>query len=215
MEKWAQFRKEVDAIFERSWRELVDEYRQKRMLPFLCSEADVKMHLAHKLLGKYPCEWVHRELPIPIDVKRFSEDLGRLGTIKRGNCIVADICIIDHEKLLPLMIAEVKFSPWPIGFLPILGALEAKDDGRKKKYVEIVKKALKNNIDKLQLQQEFGPSTEMFEKAFLGRRRKGESTQVEKLIKVLKNFERRRVIVSAYWCIIDEVYLNLEERLNV
>jgi hypothetical protein len=214
MEELEQSQKEVAGVFLDSWRELVEEYRQKRILPIWCSEADIKMHLANKLLNRYASEWIHRELPIPIDVKRFPEQLWLLGKVARKNCIIADICIIDHEKLLPCLIAEVKFSPFFIGFRPILEALEAKEKGKRKNYVEIVKRALKEDINKLKMKQEYGPSEEILEKEFLGRRRKDRPTQVEKLIKVLKNFEKEGISVSGFWCVIDENYLNLEERLK-
>lgn len=210
-------REEVAQIFENSWSELVEEYPSERILPTWSSEADVQLHLSHKLLSKLPPESIHIEFRVPIDVKRFFHQLWTEGKVTKRKYIVTDISIIniDPYNLSPLLMAELKFTPFYRSYYPIMHALAMKREGRQKKFVEETKRVLKSDIEHLLGLREYGPSKDEFEKAYLGRERSGQTTKVEKLITILRDFEEKEgIVVSGYLCIIDELYPDLEERLN-
>lgn len=66
---------EIVSIFEKCWEELVKNYLVNRLTNLYCSEADIRLHFAHKLLEKlhFPT-YVHVELPMPINIEDFQWD---------------------------------------------------------------------------------------------------------------------------------------------
>ena len=77
-------REEVVSIFKESWKELIEEYSKSRALSTFCSEADVELHLAHKLLNKRARVSKTRKLPIEV----------------RRECILAQVIAL-WRKLTP------------------------------------------------------------------------------------------------------------------
>jgi len=196
--------KEVIELFEKSWSALVKKYHETRVYPAWCSEADIQLYISHKLLGKLPSERIHLELPIPLEVERFSEELYTLGRVSARKCIKPDIVVIDPETLLPNLIAEIKFTPLYWGFLPLVLAVTKKMTMEKK---ERIKKVLKHDISYFKRVQERGPSTAEMEKVY--------TKNLEKLITIINHFEKKmKTVVAGYLCVVDECYPDLEERLK-
>lgn len=202
---------EVVKIFEESWKELIEEYAEARMESTFCSEADIELHLAHKLLNKLPAASVHIEFPMPFEIERFSNELWAWGRVKMTEYIKPDIVVIDPLEPRPYLFAELKFTPIYWSYVPIYLALEKKLD---KEAVEEVKKALKRTINFLQRVRQEDPSPQDIEKTYFGVDKRGR-TKVEKLIGMLNDFERKEGnVVSGYLCVIDEIYPNIEEILQ-
>jgi len=198
----------VVEVFEKSWDELAYEYEERIRAPIWCSESDIQLHLAHKLLNKLPKGYVHTELKIPLEVEKFSWSLWLGGRVTAKKCIRPDIVIINPYRLVPKLIAEVKFTPVYWGFGPIIEALLAKEENREKEYIFItsVKNALEKDIKYLKICQEYGP---------LERELKAYTKNMDKLIGILNDFKSiEEEVVAGYLCVLDEVYPDIEERLK-
>jgi hypothetical protein len=190
----------VTKTFEECWEELVKEYSEKRWNPIWCSEADVQLHLARKLLNRLPEGCVHIELPIPLDVEKFSWELFLSGRVSRRECIVPDIVVLNPENLRPILLAEIKFNPvyrslyWLVA--PWL-------------YEEIIREIVKflgNDVEGVRNCQKKGPSEQELE-YFL--------RNVDKLIQVIKDFKSKEgETVAGYLCVIDEIYPDIEDRIK-
>ena len=192
-------------VFEKCWEELTKEYWEgnARLMSTFCSEADIELHLAHKLLERLPYGSVHIEFPISLDVERLWEDLFSYGRVKARKYIKPDIVIINPTLPVSVyLIAELKFTPAYISFLPLLPAI-LKIMG--KEYMKSLKNGIKENIDYLQRKQK-KELTKNEKKYYLG--------NIDKLIKILKDFEERGEIVAGYLCFIDELYPNLQQILE-
>lgn len=192
----------VTKTFEACWEELVREYFEKRWTPIWCSEADVQLHLAHKLLNRLPEGCVHTELPIPLDVEEFSWELFLLGRVSRRKCIVPDIVVLNPENLSPILLAEIKFNSvyWSLNWL--IGLETSEDE-------EVIRKIVKflgNKIKTIRGWQKEGPSEPELE-YFLG--------NADKLIQVIKDFKSKTgETVAGYLCVIDEIYPDIEDRIK-
>ena len=201
----------VVKIFEESWKELVKEYGEARMVSTFCSEADVELNLAHKLLSKLPAETVHIEFPIPLDVERLSSELWAHGRVIGRGCFRPDIVIIDPLEPCPYLFAELKFTSIYWSYLPLYLALEKK---LSKEALEDLKRGLKRAIDYLQRIRQVEPTRQDIEKTYFGVDKRGR-TNVEKLIGILNDFERKEgATVTGYLCVIDEIYPNIQEILQ-
>jgi len=204
-------KEEVAKIFDESWKELVKEYGEARMVSTFCSEADVELHLAHKLLNKLPPWTVHIEFPIPLEIERLSDELWAHGRVGMRGCFRPDIVIVDPLEPCPYLFAELKFTPIYWSYLPLYFALEKKPP---KEALEELKIALKRTIDYLQRIRQVEPAQKDIEKMYFGVDKRG-CTNVEKLVGILNDFERKEgETVSGYLCIIDEIYPNIKEMVQ-
>ena len=198
-------RDKVVKIFEESWKELGQEYAEKlRILSTFCSEADVELHLAHKLLNKLPAESVHIEFPIPLEIERLSRELFAYGRVKMTEYVKPDIVVIDPLVADLYLIAELKYTPIYWSYLPLYLAREKK---LSKEDVEQVKKGLERSINYLQKIRQEEPTPQSIEKIYL--------TNVSKMIGILNDLEKEEnETVAGYLCVIDEIYPNIEEILK-
>ena len=203
--------KKVVEIFEENWKELIKEYGEARMVTTFCSEADIQLHLAHRLLNKLPPESVHTEFPMPLEIERLSHELFAWGRVKMRKYVKPDIVIINPLVPHVYLVAEVKFTPLYWSYLPIYLALEKKLN---KEGVEEVKKALERSISYLRKIRREEPTQQDIEKMYFGVDKRGR-TNVEKLIGILNDFEKKEgEIVTSYLCVIDEIYPNIKEILQ-
>ena len=194
---------EVVNAFEECWKELLQEYGAKRLFNLYCSEADIQLHLASKLLEKmrFPlCVYV--EFPIPFEIDDFIYDRNNLGRprrkMKKGEGMVADIVVMGAKELVPSIIVELKYSPLIWNFLPIIEAAEGKATRKQR---ETVKLRLKGTISHMTSWEEYGPSQRLI---------LSYSKNVNKIIQLIKDFrEKYNVSVYAYLCVIDEIYPGL------
>jgi len=196
-------------IFRASWDELAEEYASKRPgLVYLC-EGDIQLHLARKLLDRMPNSYVHINLPIPIEVKRFYSELELFGRpiASPKEHIKPDIVITD-EFFLPCLIGEIKFTPLYFGFIPswiIISKLEKgeKVEDREK---EELRRSLAEIISNLQRLHTEGPSERDVDYYL---------SNIDKVITIVKSFKKEEdVDVAGYLCVIDELFPDLEERLK-
>lgn len=203
--------RDVVKIFEESWKELIEEYGEARTLSTYCAEADVELHLAHKLLNRLPSETVHTQFAAPFEVERLGGELLSLGRVKKRKCFITDIAIINPIEAHPYLFAELKFTPIYWGYLGLYLA------GKKiwpKETVEELKRALKRSIGYLQRVRQAEPTQKEIEKTYLGLDKQGR-TQVGKLIGMINDFEKKeQETVAGYLCVIDEIYPNIKEILQ-
>jgi len=200
-------RKNIVKIFEESWQELTEEYPEARMVSTFCSEADIELHLAHKLLNKLPAESIHIEFPMPLEIERFSSELWAWGRVKMRKCFKPDVVIIDTLEPIPYLFAEIKFTPIYWSYLPLYLATERKLN---EEAVEEVKVGLKRTINYLEKLRQVEPTQQDIEKTYFGVDKQGR-TNVEKLIGIINDFERKeRETVNGYLCVIDEIYPNIK-----
>jgi len=199
-------------IFEESWKELVEEYSEARKLSTFCSEADVELHLAHKLLDKLPPQIVHIELPVPLEIERFSSELFSLGRIKKVKYYKPDIAIMDPIELNLHLIAELKFTPIYWSYVqPLLASKKFLGEEE----IEAVKGDLGRSIDDLRRTRQEIPSQRDIEKTYFGLDKRGRTTNVEKLIGILNDFAMKEgQVVTGYLCVIDEYYPNIKDVLQ-
>jgi len=202
-------RQKIIEIFKASWNELADEFSEKSVAPIYCCEADIQLHLANKLLNKLPTSLgnVHMNLPVPIKVERWHEELEIYGRPIAREHIIPDIVVTD-ESFDPCLIGEIKFKPLDTGFIPhykLLKRLESGEEAEDEE-VEALRKWLTEDITRLERFRKKGPSTGHIEYYL---------KNVEKLVKVLKNFKiDEEIDVVGYLCVIDELFPDLEERLK-
>ena len=197
-------------IFEDILADLISEYDEKRIADAFCSEADIRMHLAHKLLGKLPFADVHAELPIPLDIKKFDAELLMKGRIRSRNCVKADIAIIDSENSCPQIIADLKFTPLYWGFKYLLMVPR----GNHKETKRIVAAAISRDLDSLQRKRSEKPSQKKVEDTYFGPHKNGPTT-VEKMIQIINRFKtEQQKDVRGYLIVFDEIYPNVEDILN-
>jgi hypothetical protein len=210
MDKELSLEKAV-VIFEKSWKELVGEYAEARTLSTFCSEADVELHLAHKLLNKLPHQTVHTQFAVPFETERLGGELLGLGRVKMKKCFTTDIAIIDPIEARPYLFAELKFVPVHWGYP---GLYLAHKKILPKETIDELKRALKRSIGYLQRMREVEPTQKDIEKIYLGLDKQNR-TEVDKLIRIINDFEKReQEIVTAYLCVIDEFYPNIKEILQ-
>jgi len=203
--------REVVKIFEESWKELVEEYAEARTLSTFCSEADVELHLAHKLLNNLPSETVHTQFAAPFEVERLGGELLGLGRVKMRRCFITDIAIIDPIEARPYLFAELKFTPIYWGYL---GLYLARKKILSKEAVDELKRALNRSIGYLQRVRQAEPTQKDIEKIYLGLDKQGR-TQVDKLIGIINDFEKKeQETVAGYLCVIDEICPNIKEILQ-
>ena len=206
-------KREIDSvgIFEKCWNELVEEFSTGRVTSTYCSEADVQLHLACKLLNRLPARNIHVELPIPLDVQRFKSELWAWGRTKMKECVKADVAIIDPNSWYPHLIAELKFTPLYWGFDLI--AL-AKSRSLDEETASELKQALKRDTDYIQRMRQQKPTKESIEKMYLGVDKQGRTT-AEKMISIINDFKRKeQKDTVGYLCVIDELYPNISEILQ-
>jgi len=204
-------KEKVVKIFEGSWEELIKEYGEARMVSTFCSEADVELYLAHKLLGNLPAWTVHIEFPIPLEIERFSRELFVGGRVAMKKCIKPDIVIIDPLVPELYVIAELKFFPIYWGYMPLYLATkkELENDA-----IETLKDAIKRDINYFERVRQEEPTQQDIERRYFGADKQGR-TNIEKLIGILNDFEKKEgEIVAGYLCVIDEIYPNIREILQ-
>lgn len=197
-------------IFEDTLADFANEYSANRLGSAFCSEADVRVHLAHKLLGKLPTSDVHAELPIPLDVKQFRGELWGKGRISSYKCVKADIAIIDNRNFCPQIITELKYTPiyWSIN--PLLIIPKSKDEENKNKLREWLRKSL-DYLQRCRLEK---PNLKEIENAYFGPH-KNNPTTVEKMIQIVNRFKTdEQTDIRAYLCVFDEIYPNIQEILD-
>jgi len=205
--------REVARIFEESWRELIKEYGEARMLSTFCSEADIELHLAHKLLKKLPSETIHIEFPVPFKVKRFATELLAHGRViaRPGEYFRPDIVIIDPLEGCPYLFAELKFTPIYWSYLPLYLAEKkvlSKEDREK------LKEDLRRTINYLKRVRQEEPTQRYIEETYFGVDKQGH-TNIKKLIEIINDFkEKEQETVAGYLCVIDEIYPNIEKMLQ-
>lgn len=199
---------EITSIFEECWKELVNNYLIDRLTNLYCSEGDIQLHFAHKLLEKlrFPT-YVHIELPIPIDIEDFQWDFYFSGRPKRkrkkGTCIITDIVVKNVDDLIPLIIAETKYYPFQWNLIPIMEAVEGKVSQETKERAKI---NLQREISRIETWEKYGP-TQSDLKYFL--------RNVDKIVQIIRSFEEQQnELVHAYFCVIDEIYPNLKRKLE-
>jgi hypothetical protein len=176
-------------------------------VPLWCSESDIQLHLAHKLLNKLPKGCVHTELPIPLQVEEFGWELFIRGRISTKRCLVPDIVILDLEKLKPRLIAELRFYPIYWSFNVVFEALQRKMKKEASEFVSEITKALEKSIRKIKSFQKASPSEQELKYAYL--------RNVDKIIQIIKDFENKEgETIAGYLCIIDEFYPNIEDKIK-
>jgi hypothetical protein len=196
--------------FEDLLAELIIEYDEKRIADAFCSEADIRMHPAHKVLDKLPYTDVHAELPIPLDIKKFDAELLVKGRIGPRNCVKADIAIIDSENSCPQIIAELKFTPLYWGFQSLLAVPRGNDEETKR----VVAAAISRDLGFLQRKRSEKPNQKQVEDTYFGPHKNGPTT-VEKMIQIINRFKtEQQKDVRGYLIVFDEIYPNVEEILN-
>jgi len=199
---------EIVGVFEKCWEELVDEYGKNRLFNVYCSEADIQLHLASKLLKKLHLPiCVYVEFPVPFEIDDFISQRFSLGRtmrpMKKGKGIVADIVVMSAEDLVPTIIAEIKYGPLAWNYFPILYAITGKSTKEDRENVKI---ALQKKIKSLDALEKLGPSARALTYYL---------KNVDKIIQLIKNFkEKENESVYAYLCVIDEVHPNLEQVLE-
>jgi len=199
---------DVAGIFEKCWKELLKEYETRRLFNVYCSEADIQLHFASKLLGslRFPtCVYV--EFPISFDVGDFMISRMNLGKPRRkrkkGEGIIADIVIMGGHEIIPSIFAEIKYGPLIWNYLPILQAVEGKLTKERK---EDVKEALLKTIERLRSWEEYGPSQSVVYDHL---------KNVDKIIRLIKDFEEwGNGPVYAYYCVINEIYPKLGQLME-
>jgi len=203
---------EVVTIFEKCWKELLEDYwSENKLLNVYCSEGDIQLHLASKLLEKMPSSiCVHVEFPISLEIEDFETEMFWLGKPKRkrkkGESIVADIVVRDPDITFPLIIAEVKYSPYPINLTTIIKATEGKLE---EKSIEIIKKALRKEVTNLREREKYGPSQSDI-LWYLD-----EGKKVEKIIQLIQDLKKKHNHDAyVYYCVIDEFYPDLKQKLE-
>jgi len=195
-------------VFEKCWKELLKDYEKNRLFNVYCSEADIQLHLACKLLKKlHPPVCVYVEFPIPFEIDDFMFQRFSLGrtrrTMKKGKGIVTDIVVMGAEDLVPTIIVEIKYGPFIWNFFPILYAIAGKSKEEDRKNVKI---DLQREIKRLHAWEKLGPS-----EAVLTYHLKN----IDKIIQLIKNFkEKVNESVDAYLCVINEIYPNLGQMLE-
>lgn len=195
-------------IFEKCWEDLLKDYPTNRLLNLYCSEGDVQLHLANKLLHEVPFPYsVHSELPIPVEIEDFRWDLFTFGRPKRkrkkGRCIVADIVLRNLDNVAPVIIAEMKYDPYQWNLVPIIEAIE----GRPTYEIKDVKDAVQSAIGRLETLQRKGPTRTELD-YFL--------RNVSKTVQIAKDFrEKKNESLYIYLCVIDEIYPDLRQRLEM
>ena len=201
----------VVKIFEESWRELSEGYSDARIVSSFCSEADVELILAHKLLDKLPAETVHIEFPVPFDVERLSNELWYFGRVKMRGCFKPDIAIIDPIELRPYLFVELKFTPIYWSYLPLYHGTRTP---LSKEAREELKERLERTINYLRRVRKEEPTQQDIEKTYFGIDKQGR-TNVEKLIGIINELEKKKKeTVAGYLCVVDEIYPNIEKILQ-
>jgi hypothetical protein len=197
------------AIFEDTLGEFIKEFADGRIQSTYCSEADIRVNLAHRLLSKLPARDVHAELPVPLDVERFPDQLWGRGRVSARRGIKADIAIIDSESFYPQVIVELKFMPLQWGFAPLLQVLRSQDDEFRRTIKEALQRTL-NFLEKTRLEK---PKLKDIERYF-GPHQQGPTT-VEKMIQIANNFKmKEHREVKLYLCVFDELYPKIQEFLE-
>ena len=98
-------KREVKNKFEEIWKSFVDDYPVLRRRQAFFYEADLQLHLAHRLLEDLPDNWVHQECRIsPSEVDTGGRPLAK--------GIIADLAIYPKDRQYPFLIAEMKW--WPL-----------------------------------------------------------------------------------------------------
>lgn len=197
----------VTKIFEKSWNELLDKYEKLRYSPIWCSEADLQLHLAHKLINKLGLDFVHIELPIPSEVELFFDELLYFGRISEKKYKYrSDIVVMNPYKQELYLIAELKFTPIYWSFYLLMRDLEAKQEKKIEPAAEIIK-MLKSTVNRIKQWRKYGPSESKVKNVYL--------KNVDKLIKILSDFkDKEGKVVTGYFCVLDEIYPDIEERLK-
>jgi len=215
---------EVARIFEECWESVVRSFT--RMPPIWFSEKDLQARLLCELNRRLSgvndehqeeLFLAYAEVPVPLNPELFVEYVdyhGRPMRKKEAEFYTADIAIMGWDRAaLPIptlyLIAELKY--WPTSIIP-LTALALVEEG----FVgdirfdivleerEIVTKAIKW----IKERQQETPSRRDID-YYLGRR-KGRS-HVEKMIEIIKAYkEFYEEDVYAYYCIVEDLYQNLE-----
>lgn len=193
-------------IFEDTLADFAIRYSENRIRATFCSEADIRLQLAHMLLEKLPITDVHAELPIPLDVKQFGDQLWGRGRVSSFQCIKADIAIVDNENFQPQIVTELKYAPLYWGFSPLLSIPKNGTDVSKK----ILRERLQSDLDYLQKRRKHVPNQIEIEKAYFGTHKDGPTT-VEKMIQIVNRFRTDELTdVRAYLCVFDEIYPNIQ-----
>lgn len=195
---------EITLLYKTIWKQLIDIYPKYRLFPSWCSEADIQLFIANKLLSHLSPAKVHIEFTIPTDVMEFQPQLFNNGRILRtpGKHIISDICILDEENLYPQLLAEIKYTPVYTGYYQLMYAIKRKNE---KKDTDLSTDYLKSLIIKLERWAVRGPSKTELERLYL--------KNMPKFIHILKAFKKHCNIVG-YLCVINEVYPNLENILK-
>lgn len=198
------------AIFEDTLGEFIKEFGDGRIQSTYCSEADIRVHLVHRLLSKLPACDVHAELPVPLDVERFHDQLWGRGRVSARRGIKADIAIIDSESFYPQVIVELKFMPLQWGFAPLLQVLHSRDE----EFRRTIKEALQRDLNFLKKTRLEKPKLKDIERRYFSPHKQGPTT-VEKMIQIANNFKmKEHREVKLYLCVFDELYPKIQEFLE-
>jgi len=198
------------AVFEDTLAEFIKEFADGRIQSTYCSEADIRAHLVHRLLSKLPASDVHAELPVPLDVERFPDQLWGRGRVSARRGIKADIAIIDSESFYPQVIVELKFMPLQWGFVPLLQVLRSKDE----EFKRTIKEALQRHVNFLKKIRLEKPKLKDIERTYFGPHKQG-TTTVERMIQIANDFKmKEHKEVKLYLCVFDELYPKIQEFLE-
>jgi hypothetical protein len=125
------------------------------------------------------------------------------GKMKKGEGMVADIVVTNSRKLIPFIIAEVKYGPFIRNYIRIQKAIDGKLG---KKEQENVKSDLSTQLRNFDAWEKYGPSK--FEINYYLK-------NTEKTIQLIKDFKQmENTQVRAYLCIIGEIYPDLDQVLK-
>lgn len=204
---------EVVKTFEESWRELTQEYPNARLFSTFCSEADVELHLAHKLINKLHPRLVHIEFPLPLEIERLYSELMSWGRVSMKECIKSDITVIDAGIPRVYLISEIKFYPIYWNLIPPILAIKG-HPLLDEKVVNAIKEDLKTIIEFLEKTRSQELSQEDIKIKYFGVDNSGR-TKVEKLIKILIDLkEKLDQEAYGYLCVIDEFHPDVKEMLE-
>lgn len=193
----------VEKIFCETWKELVGEYPSARTLSTFCTESDLEVNLAHKLMNRLPPNSVHTQLPIPMDAQFFEGSLRYTGRSIAKKVIKPDIVIMDPLVPKIHLIAELKFTPV---YWSYMAFYLAKEGGLTSEALATLKGKLQRDVEYLRGFRE-KPNLQDLRKAYL--------SNVPGMVRLLENFESvTGERIACYLCIVDEIYPDIQKLLS-
>lgn len=188
-EKWD--RETTRDCFEECWDELTKEYWSNRFALGYCSESDVHLDLAFRLINRgLPRSYVHLELPVSLDPDRFNDDILVYGrpTMPPKKYFRPDIAIMNGTDLY--LFAEIRWSP--IYIHPVISAAFL----QKEEVIKHIQKVHKR-YESEDLQKHIGELMR----------------NIDRFADTLRKYNREGLDVVGYLCLIDECCPIIEEQI--